>query len=69
MYDVLPACMCMHYDIECLVPTEARTERQIPQDWRCRHLLEIEPESSLRASGMLLTAEPFRQPLFLLFVT
>lgn len=44
----------------CLVPIEARIERQIPQNWRYRHLLEIEPESSLKASGMLLTAEPFR---------
>lgn len=49
------------------MPTEARIERQIPKDWRCRHLLGIEPESSLRASSMLLIAEPFIQPLFLFF--
>lgn len=60
----LHACVCI---ITCLVPIEV--ERQIPQNWRYRHLLGIEPESSLRASGMLFTAEPFRQPLFLLFVT
>lgn len=57
----------MHYDIECPVPTEARLEHQIPKDWRCRHLLGIEPEFSLGASGVLLIAEPFIQPLFLLF--